>query len=118
MTNSRKTESRSSSSGSGVDAGAIEDRVGGEDGHADPDGQRDGVGRAGVDVDGPLAELEDEPRAEGLVREVGDDDLLDGHAELLERAGEQVVGQRPLGRDALQPPGDGVGLVTPIQMGR
>ena len=109
LTNSRKTDSFSSSSVSGTTpARSSTARWRRSARRRRMASAIASLGRASISRVSPSSSSTS--RREGLVGKVGDDDPPHRHAELGERPREEVVGQRPLGRDALQLHGDRVRL--------
>jgi hypothetical protein len=74
------------------------------------DGEGDGVGRAGVEVDGPAVGLDVDPGVEGAGLEAGDDDACDLTAEGLDGGAEEVVGAWTWDFGLAQGEGDGLGF--------
>jgi len=97
----------------GLDAGPIQDFGRGIYADARPNGERQGIRRSGIDGVAATVPLELEGGVERLLGKARDDHASYLDAEVGQGRDEQIVGQRPLGRHALQARGDGVGLLGP-----
>ena len=73
-----------------------------EDPAARPDREGQRIGRPGVDLDRPAVVLEQQPGVERLLGQGRDDHPIDARPEPFERRREQVVGERPVGGEALE----------------
>ncbi len=90
--------------------GVLEDLAVDVDGAVPAQGQGDGVGGAGVEGHGLAGVVHPDDGVEGVVAELGDDDLVDLRVEAAGDVLQEVVGHGARGGGLFELEGDGVGL--------